>query len=255
MVYKYYPPNENSLDAFWHQYFFFCNVEKLNDPYDTSFSLVMSEEFRQRLHLTDEAGDIMKKYATCSFARSNNNMALWAHYADSFKGFCLGFDESTFESMNDMYQARFIFQDVQYVDEIIDCNNPDATFHINNVYGNCETYKIRDCYGEDPKIADKFFTYLAFIKDRKTWENEEEIRIFTGKDLLERGLMPTGVSKGLNGYKINMPHNAIKSLIIGHNADKSIRECTVRMANILDIPVYITETKFPFRIDIKEYYL
>lgn len=181
-------------------------------------------------------------------------MALWAHYADSFKGFCLGFDESTFESMNDMYQARFIFQDVQYVDEIIDCNNPDATFHINNVYGNCETYKIRDCFN-DPKIADKFFTYLAFIKDRKIWENEEEIRIFTGKDLLERGHMPMGVSKGLNGYKINMPHNAIKSLIIGHNADKSIRECTVRLANILDIPVCITETKFPFRIDIKEYYL
>lgn len=180
-------------------------------------------------------------------------MALWAHYAQSFQGFCLGFDESTFESMNITYQARFIFQDVQYVDELINCNNPDASFHINNVYGNCETYKLSDCFKGDPKISDNFFIYLAFLKERTVWEHEEEMRLFIGKDLLVRKNPIAGVVKTPEGYKINMPKDAIKSIVLGHNISDCNRTKLLDIAKVHNLPVYVTEAKIPFNIDIKDY--
>lgn len=254
MVYKYYSPDHYNICAFEHQYFFFSKVKKLNDPFDTSYSLVQSESFRKKLGLPDNAGDVMKEYATCSFGKHNNNMALWAHYAQSFKGFCLGFDDSTFESMNLIYQSRFIFQEVQYVDELINCNNPDASFHIKNADGNCETYKLSDCLEGDPKVADKFFIYLAFLKERTVWGNEEEMRLFIGKDFLVRETSIEGVVKTPNGYKINMPKNAIKSIVLGHNIKEGVRKELVRIAKKINIPIYITATNIPFNIDIKDYY-
>lgn len=255
MVYKYYSPNCYNVEAFEKQYFWFSKVSKLNDPYDSSYSLIQSEFFKKVLGLSANAADIMKEYATCSFSKHNNNLALWAHYAQSFKGFCLGFDDSTFESMNITYQARFIFQDVQYVDELINCNNLDASFHIKNVYGNCETYKLSDCLKGDPKVGDKFFIYLAFLKEKKIWGNEEEMRLFIGKDLLRRENLIDGVVKTQNGYKINMPKDAIKSIVLGHNIDECIRTKLLEIAKAHNLPVYITEAKIPFNIDIKDYYL
>lgn len=253
MVFKYYSPNCYNVEAFEKQYFWFSRVSKLNDPYDSSYSLIQSESFKEKLGLSANAADIMKEYATCSFAKHNNNMALWAYYAQSFKGFCLGFDDSTFESMNTSYQARFIFHEVQYVDEPINCNNLDASFHINDVDGNCETYKLSDCLEGDLKKADKFFIYLAFLKEKTVWGNEEEMRMFIGKDFMGRQNMPKGVVESPNGYKINMPQNAIKSIVLGHNSDECIRRKLIEIAEQNNLPVYITEAKIPFNIDIKEY--
>lgn len=254
MVYKYYSPNCYNVEAFAKEYFWFSKVSKLNDPYDSSYSLIQSEFFRKILGLPANAADVMKEYATCSFSKHNNNMALWAYYAQSFKGFCLGFDDSTFESMNCTYQARFIFQDVQYVDKLINCNNLDASFHINDVYGNCETYKLSDCLKGDPKVVDKFFIYLAFLKERTVWGNEEEMRLFIGKDFMERANLPKGVVMSPDGYKINIPNKAIKSIILGHNSDECIRTRLVEIAGQKNVPVYITDAKIPFNIDIREYY-
>ena len=255
MVYKYYSPNCYNVEAFEKEYFWFSKVSKLNDPYDSSYSLIQSEFFKNKLGLPANAADIMKEYATCSFSKHNNNMALWAYYAQSFNGFCLGFDDSTFESMNITYQARFVFQDVQYVDELINCNNLDASFHINNVDGNCETYKLRDCLNGDRKVADKFFIYLAFLKERTVWGNEEEMRLFIGKDLLYRENTPEGVVKTPNGYKINMPKKAIKSLVLGHNIDECIRAKLLEIAKARNLPMYVTDAKIPFNIDVKDYNL
>ena len=255
MVYKYYSPEGHNVEAFENQYFFFCNVEKLNDPFDTSISLLQSEWFRKKLNLPDNVGGIMRQYATCSFAKRKDNLFLWAHYAQSFNGFCLAFDDSTFNGMTLKYQVRFVYQEVQYVDKLINCDNLDETFQLYNSEGQLETYKLEDCL-KDCKIADKFFTYLAFIKDRSTWEKEEEIRMFLGLDLLRRPHMPDGIlkdEKKYKGYKVNMPENAVKALILGHNMEKETRQRLLVKAKKLNIPSYVTEAKVPFNIDIKEY--
>lgn len=219
MVYKYYSPACYNFCAIREKYFFFSKVAKLNDPFDTSYSLINSSKLINDMErmgrISPNAGSTIKEYGTCSFSKRGNNKTLWALYAQSYEGFVIGFDENTFESMNTELSARVLYQEVQYVDEMIDCNNPDASFRLKNWDGEIETFQIKDCYSNDPKKLDALFIYLAFVKERKIWENEEEYRMFIANDFLNRDIK--GVMKTENGYRLPMPKNAMKSIIMGHN--------------------------------------
>ncbi len=155
MVYKYYSPAVYNFNAIREKYFFFCKVGKQNDPFDTSYSLMNSSKLKNDMvrmgKLSPNAENVIKEYGICSFSKCENNKTLWSHYAQSYKGFAVGFDETTFESMNIELLARVLYKDVQYVDEMIDCNNPDASFQLKNWEGEIETFQIKDCYNNDPK--------------------------------------------------------------------------------------------------------
>ena len=200
--------------------------------------------------ISPNAGNVINEYGTCSFSKRGNNKTLWALYAQSYEGFAIGFDENTFETMNMELGARVLYQEVQYVDEMIDCNNQDASFQLKNFFGGgeVETFQIRDCYSNDPKKLDALFIYMAFVKERKIWENEEEYRMFVAKDFLHRDIK--GVAKMEKGYKIPMPKNAMKSIIMGHNMSKENKVELAGISKKMGLPLYETKPTTPFNIDI-----
>lgn len=252
MVYKYYSPVDYNFNAIREKYFFFCKVGKQNDPFDTSYSLINSSKLKNDMvrmgKLSPNTENVIKEYGTCSFSKCKNNKTLWSHYAQSYEGFAVGFDETTFESMNIELLARVLYKDVQYVDEMIDCNNPDATFQLKNCEGEIETFQIKDCYSDDIKKLDALFVYLAFVKERKIWGNEEECRMFIAKDFVQKDIK--GVKKTEDGYKVPMPKNAMKSIIMGHNMSKENKAELADISKKFGLPLYETEPTTPFNIDI-----
>lgn len=101
-VYKYYSPQTYNFEALIEGYFYFCKVSKLNDPYDASFDLIQSPNFKEKIlpKLAPNAKNIMADYGTYSFCEEKDNKVLWALYADNYRGFVVEYDDSSFESLN-----------------------------------------------------------------------------------------------------------------------------------------------------------
>ena len=249
-VFKYYPPCDYHFDALLAGYFFFCKVLKLNDPFDASFDLIQSPsliKFNNTL-LTKNAKKIMDDYGTCSFSTEKGNKMMWALYADNYKGFVVEFDDTTFESLNSMLLARISYQKVVYHEKYPNLDDINYSFDYRNYEGEVEKIKICDCL-KDEKTMDKLFTHLCSYK-HNDWCNEKEWRLIAANDI-QRRKVPL-IKYEPNGYKIPMPQNSIKSIIIGHNMSKD-RYCCIEKASIKwNVPVLKTKIGKPFEIEFEE---
>ncbi|MCA0973109.1 DUF2971 domain-containing protein [Halomonas denitrificans] len=68
----------------------FTPLLSLNDPFEYSLKIGDSE-YELKPELSAENTETM---AFVSLSRNNSNILMWSHYADSHKGFCLGFYRS-----------------------------------------------------------------------------------------------------------------------------------------------------------------
>ncbi len=121
IVYKYYSPyalSEERFPTLQNRQFYFSSVEQLNDPFDLYGGRCIIGQYQLVRHwlnviydVISEQNSVAKKdinryttgvlltflqtfvqYASCSFSRVPLERLMWAHYADSHKGFCLGFE-------------------------------------------------------------------------------------------------------------------------------------------------------------------
>ncbi|MBK9043202.1 MAG: DUF2971 domain-containing protein [Saprospiraceae bacterium] len=91
-IYKYYSINEFTLDAILNNYFWFCDIEKLNDPLDGRY--LHSEKLLKKYNMPSKMNEELTKiflWGVCSFTTNNNNILMWSHYANNHKGICLEF--------------------------------------------------------------------------------------------------------------------------------------------------------------------
>ena len=249
-VFKYYPPCEYHFEALLEGYFFFCKVSKLNDPFDASFDLIQTpkcKEFINKL-LPKNAKEIMDNYGTCSFTTDKGNKMMWALYADNYKGFVVEYDDTTFESLNTTLLARISYQRVVYGQDLPDLDNDDYSFIYRNYEGEEQVIKISDCR-KDAKVMDNLFTHLCSYKC-KEWEKEEEWRLIAAYDIQRRANHLIRYES--NGYKIPIPLNSIKSIIIGHNMSKDRYCCIEKASNKWNVPVFKTRIGKPFNIEFEE---
>jgi hypothetical protein len=73
----------------------------------------------------------LKNYGVCCFTEINNDILMWGHYADSFKGFCLEFRTE--------YDPFFKLHQVKY-------KNCFPTFNILDLYLNHDNSQVKDLY-------------------------------------------------------------------------------------------------------------
>lgn len=246
-VYKYYPPRQHHFDALKNGYFFFCKVSKLNDPYDASFDLLnKSPIFLQKIAplLDHNAKNIMSQYGSCSFCEEKDNKVLWALYADNYKGFVVEYEDTYFEKINDILLARVPYQKVVYKEDLPNLDKADYEFNYYDLEGKLETIIIKDC--TDIKSLDKVFVHLCCYKNC-IWEKEKEWRLIVGMDI-SNGSNPK-VDYTENGYKIPIPLNAVKSIIIGHNFSDDSLNCIKEISNKYQVGVFKTKAMKPFDIE------
>ena len=246
-VYKYYSPQSYNFEALSENYFYFCKVSKLNDPYDASFDLIQSPQFLKFIDpiIVPNAKETMESYGTCSFCEECDNKVMWALYADNYSGFVVEFEDDTFESITNELSARVSYQKVVYKEECPNLDDMNYTFNYRAYDGKIQTIKLEDCL-QDFKTMDKLFTHLCSYKNI-VWEKECERRLITGKDIIDRANPKVKYETG--GYKIPIPQGAIKGIIIGHNFLKD-RYCYIgEVARNLGIPVRKTKVCRPFNIE------
>lgn len=237
MIYKYYPPTCYTCDALSRGYFYFNKAAVQNDPFEMSLKVLQSKSLLKALGYDEDkqnrVSEIMRGYGCCCFTTKNNNKRMWASYADNYKGLVIGFDESRFESYYSDYYTRIHYAKVDYIEHPITDNDLNLTFQLD-----LPLLKADEEQKENPLLAayqyldfirgernekeiDALFTHLCCIKEKDTWDIEDEYRliaaldVINGRDRLEK----KGFGYLESGYKIPIPSDCVKEIIIGHNFD------------------------------------
>jgi len=85
MLYKYLPPER--VDVIESCRVRFTQLLSLNDPFEHCL-LIGKHEYA----LSEKESSDVTKFV--SLSRNNSNLLMWSHYADSHKGFCIGFTKN-----------------------------------------------------------------------------------------------------------------------------------------------------------------
>lgn len=136
MVYKYRGGAfDRDLAALEQDYFWAASIESLNDPceaisdragLENEFDLLFKvfgvsndsetrDSFKSLLSQVDTLIDSTVKLGVFSLSKSYGHHLLWAHYADSHKGYCVGYDISVLQKQLNSFGKHFSI-DVKYSD-------------------------------------------------------------------------------------------------------------------------------------------
>lgn len=159
-LYKYRPFNEHSLSIIKTRKVWFANPESFNDPFDCKIpldhmltpdkamaygrkigipeeklSLVLTstgevqEGFKQKwkeiLLKTDEE---LKDVGVFTLSELDNNILLWAHYADCHRGFCIEFERNSNNELGNYERTRPVLYRSDY--PIIDPTKGEEAFDL-----------------------------------------------------------------------------------------------------------------------------
>mgnify|MGYP003462030284 CR=1 FL=1 len=157
----------------------------------------------------------LKNYKVSCFSEINNSELMWAHYARSHTGYCIGYDlryNEKIENNVDSFLLPVIYSEYRpkITDSFLDVDN------------------ILSATNSDDTIAKVVFHLLH---KSKQWEYEKEWRITTIQE----------------GNTLNVP--TPKAVYLGVNIDKYDKETIVSIAKRKKIPVYqmkLSEEKYEF---------
>jgi len=242
--FKYYSPVDYNFDAIEKSYFFFSKVSKLNDLFDCSADLLLCTN--QFSFLNEKGRNKLKKaisnYGICCFSETYDNKALWAYYANSYKGFVVEYDDQKFkcreikwrcglpvfcedgEKINDSSLLMLMLRKgkVNYISRSdLPKKKEDVAFMTCASDGCDKEPKSIDIDEamKDGKNLDKWVESLFFSKERESWQAEREYRLFAGDNAVN---YLSENQKCDNGYKIYFPktkNDIVKSFILGYNFD------------------------------------
>src|SRR5882762_2848443 len=85
VLYKFQRINEYSLDSLRSRYLYFSSFHQLNDPFDPFLTLVASQAGEVAMAMLEKGPKIF-----CATEEKFNPL-MWAHYADSGAGMCVGY--------------------------------------------------------------------------------------------------------------------------------------------------------------------
>jgi len=237
MTYKYYPPTEFSFCALMSEYFWCSKRKFLNDPFDTHGEIinrfpVFKAELKRNGLKIDTYPTILDSFGVCCFSEELLNKHLWAFYADSYKGWCLEFDDEEFENnLSKQEMSKVIYSDVVYLEEWP--NFDDFKIKLNY---NKSNFTIEEAF-KDVKALDKLFEYILLVKESGIWKNEREKRIILGKNYTVLNENDSSA-----GYKLSWPKDILKRIIVGHNIAPSHLETIKQIAKCKQIPLFKTKT-------------
>jgi hypothetical protein len=204
LFYKYRELDSNnySLDILLKKELWLAEPASLNDPFDcqSEYSKLFDDAIR-KLKMPIVAVESFKKSASeamsylriLSLSINEVNPLLWAHYADSHRGFCLGFDDNHF---NTSINSRLKPQKVKYRSDL-----PSLEFSDQLLNSNFSDKQDRI----DLIQMLENFTYEVALTKPFEWKVEEEYRVVT--------------QHPVQGKVISFNRLALREVIFGLNMD------------------------------------
>ncbi len=191
ILYKYYSPNalgENQIGTLVNKQFWFGGNSIQNDPYDllganNFVNSYVGSKLASYLNKTNIASkqeievfkNQLKQFVSCSFSRVATDRLMWAHYSQSYQGFCIAY---SFDKDSDL-------QPVVYKDQypMVKIYPEKKEIEIEGV-----DIQISECLEQwmmtrDPKVLFELIKLLVSIKSQE-WVYEQEERIV---EILEDG--------------------------------------------------------------------
>ena len=228
-IYKYRNFNPDSLDNLINNTVWLGDPNKMNDPYDcchrfdtsfickqidekTVFKKVDEKNIPQLRSLLKEymsrrnaeiisrlSAKVKSLFKFCSFSERINSILMWAHYADSHKGFCIEYPSKSFPETH--FSSRFLHP-VIYSDELFDAseilkNLPDCNIRMN----------------------------LAGLYKARDWEHEKEWRL----------LFTNGIAPNATAFKLPVKPSAV---YLGSEMLEENKTEIRRICKTLEIPVF-----------------
>ena len=177
LVYKYRQYNGRALEILINKELWLAEPKTLNDPFDCQieYSEIISNTLgdlslfpKARKSFDDATTLAVGNLRVLSLSTQNDNPLLWAHYSDSHKGFCLGFDESQFGGY---YNPDLRAKKVSYKTESPKLTLPKELIDTRNFRDKKWTSKLVE-------QLNKFLYEVACTKPEE-WRYEQELRIIT----------------------------------------------------------------------------
>lgn len=210
-LYKFYGLNENSLNSLLEGYLFFSSPKNFNDPFDC---LVNREN-----HIINRGSEGIKRHreniGVCCFSLEGNNPLMWGHYASSYSGFCLKFENerSLLQNKNIAIKSH-----VAYLKDYKPSNE-----NLENVIKELNTLFINEKMKEFiRKVLTMVFEYCWKMYD---WKYEKEFRAISIN------------SKSFDN-KLYFDKSRVKEIYIGQNMK-------IKNPNSYDFLMYILKNEYP----------
>lgn len=213
--------NEQKLYTLEQKKIFMSDVKYLNDPFDNKAYFYRFDELKKYERLTEHNGKLIDDFSAftkVSSLTSNHvySMPMWAHYANNHTGFCVSYD------MKSNVQLSGCTFPVQYTNQRIDI----TSLMDQQVKKIIQELDIQSAEGKKQIILDdlslvfltSFFCNIKHI----SWSYENEFRCTTG-----------AIAEGMP-YVSAVP----KEIYIGMNCMPSYADKIIKIANVLNIPVY-----------------
>lgn len=101
--YKYFSPSPFYMDYFEDDTLSFSNPKRFNDVFE---GMVLSTDLELK-ETRDIIEKVCKSVSISCFSETWDNVLMFSHYADSFKGYCLEYDISLAEDVRHDYYEHF----------------------------------------------------------------------------------------------------------------------------------------------------
>lgn len=230
----------------------FSKPNEFNDPFDTNMSFIDSfPGFKKSLSkespkFIKDFQEAVKNFGICCFSEENDNMHLWALYANSFKGFVLCFDESGFDDyFTKLFSAKCVLQPINYREEPL---NLDSGFIEEIQYDddgsiNGTISKPIASFLDDIKSFDSLLELLIKQKQSTTWSIEKEKRLIITQLARENGAKKF---EKVSGYYVPWELNSLKKIILGHRMKQSEIDVIRKIIPSIDINIELLQTDLNF---------
>ena len=189
-------------------------INELNDPFEFMGVDLSNDYDHQAINSLKE--DLSSDTGIVSFSENWTNPLLWAHYANSHRGLCLGFDVSDSHLMKVKYQdERMPSYELRRQNEMVSALADKCQ---DNNLSTDEVSKLIQEQTDEDQSGQKFMTEILATKFSH-WSYEEEYRLFVDLRI-----------KSSKYYYLEFgDHISLEEVIIGLRTDisKATIECTL----------------------------
>lgn len=176
------------------------NYKCFNDPFEFEMLSVDMDKLEKENYDSKEIDKFLNafknKILVSCFTTINNNMPMWAHYANNHKGYCVEYEINDTEKIYPVFYEQFRNKNSEELTNMVK--------ELYDYYSDLKNHKI-----EFYKIFSYF--YLSLCCKNKFWEYENEYRMLYRTD-------ESGVYKGKT-IKIEDEYMDVKSIYIGYKCE------------------------------------
>ena len=183
VLYKYYSLDERldlnnkKLQCLQEAKVYLSEFKEFNDPFEGKFLIFDEEKLKEKGWDRNQVESYYMQMASlfrigCLSNTSQQNMPMWAYYANSHKGFCVEYEISE-------KQKKYIFP-IAYESERLYANSI-ITHLINGFWKMIKEGKSVDETPTELNIYQQLM-FLSFATKHNSWEHEQEYRIMNQFD-------------------------------------------------------------------------